>query len=310
MDRALLYTVPSKGYQVRAKQVKCVGSIQLFETPLPSPSREDVSNTLLEAMKEDLGGIANALQKFLSPNEKVRVEELMARIRLDTELTEENDWPQCINAFDADSSNGITDAKGFDSNTQEEILTDLVEPWLGSVKSLKELNTLDILLSNLSQAQQNYLNDAYPTSIEAPDGSRVPVRYSTIRNDQRSSSGDETPRTRRPPMLTAKLQQFFGARETPRVGPSGNTIPLVLSLVSPAGKPLAETSDLPFFWSEVYSSIRSEMRGKYPKHPWPEDPLEAVATRKTKKQLSHSETGTNETKNGGKRKKRNRKKKK
>lgn len=307
VDRSLLYTVPSKGYQVRAKQVNSVGNIELSSAPLPSPSPEEVSKTLLEAMNEDLGGIANALLKFLGPKEQSRVEQLSTRISFDKELTQDADWPQCFEAFDNNiSDGGITD-NDLDSDTRKKILTELVEPWLESIKSLKELNTLDILSSMLSPEQQRYLDASYPTFVDAPDGSRIPVRYT---RNTANSIDDKTFSISFRPLATAKLQQFFGAQETPVVGPSG-TIPITLSLVSPAGKPLAETSDLPFFWREVYPSIRSEMRGKYPKHPWPEDPLQAVATRKTKKQLSNDDAGELEpTKKGRGKGKRSRRKKK
>lgn len=305
VDRELLYTVPSKGYQVRAKQVNSVGSIELSSSPLPSPSPDEVSQALLDAMKNDLGGIDNALLKFLAPNERTRVEELISRIRFDKELTEDADWPQCFDAFNLNSSDGGVADDGLDFERKNEILTELVEPWLGSAKSLKELNTFDILSSALSPEQQRYLNEWYPTSIDAPDGSKVPVRY--IRNSANTGDEEISITTWRP-MATAKLQQFFGAEISPTIGPGGR-ISLTLSLVSPAGKPLAETSDLPFFWREVYPSIRSEMRGRYPKHPWPEDPLQAVATRKTKKQLSVEESDSMQSKKG-KGSRRSRKKKK
>ncbi len=306
VDRELLYTVPSKGYQVRAKQVNSVGSIELSSSPLPSPSPDEVSKALLDAMKNDLGGIDNALLKFIAPNYKTIVEELISRIRFDQELNEDAAWPECFDAFNLNSADGGVVGDGLDSESKDEILTKLVEPWLGSAKSLKELNALDILRSTLSQDQQRYLDESYPTSIDAPDGSKVPVRY--IRNSA-NTGGEETAIPSWRPMATAKLQQFFGAQTIPTVGPGGK-ISLTLSLVSPAGKPLAETSDLLFFWSEVYPSIRSEMRGRYPKHPWPEDPLEAVATRKTKKQLSVEESDTMQTKKGKENSRKSRKKKK
>lgn len=266
-------------------------------------------------MTNELGGIANTLWKFLAPGERSKVEELIARIRLDQELTGDSDWPACFGALDSNCSSSSDDST--DSDIHHRILVDLVEPWLGSIKSLKELRTLDILLSTLAPERQKYLDEYYPTSVDAPDGSKVPVRY--IRNNNDVGIGDGTTKRERTscrPMATAKLQQFFGVQETPRVGPANilgreELLPLTLSLVSPAGKPLAETMDLPFFWKEVYPSIRSEMRGKYPKHPWPEDPLIAVATRKTKKQLYNEESSVSgEVQSDGKGKGRKKRKKK
>ena len=312
VDKELIYTVPSKGYEVRAKQVRSVGQLELSSSPLPSPSPEQKSKALFEAMTS-LGGITFALSKFLSSNEKSQVEELTARIRLDKELTGENDdWHPC---FDERIVGG--DEESCTSSSSERILVDLIEPWIGSIKSLKELRTLDILRSTLSPERQRYLDENYPTSVNAPDGTKVPIRY--IRNTGVSSGNSQTAATTScRPMATAKLQQFFGAHETYRVGPpNASRVPVTLSLISPAGKPLAETSDLPFFWKEVYPSIRSEMRGRYPKHPWPDDPLVAVATRKTKKQLSKDGDSDSTTinnnvetkKSGGKNNRRSRKKK-
>ncbi|VEU39637.1 unnamed protein product [Pseudo-nitzschia multistriata] len=321
-EEELLYTVPSKGHQVRAKLVRSVGRIELSSSPLPSPSPDKVAEALLRAMAEHRGGIAGSLLVFLAPKEQSMVEELVSRIRLDRELTGADDWPPCFEALDgAGGSSGNTDDS--DELDGHRVLMDLVEPWLGSVKSLKELNTLDILRSTLSPEQQRYLDDYYPTFVDAPDGSRVPVRYVRTSDEQPASGsasggggedGNSARTTNCRPVATAKLQQFFGARDPLVIGPPQKAmVPLTLSLVSPAGKPLAETGDLPFFWREVYPSIRSEMRGKYPKHPWPENPLEAVATRKTKKQLSREESaagdGSGTTDQKGGKKKRKRKKK-
>jgi ATP-dependent helicase HrpB len=89
-----------------------------------------------------------------------------------------------------------------------------------------------------------------------------------------------------PPVLAVKLQEMFGARETPSV--AGGRLALMVHLLSPAGRPLQVTQDLPSFWANGYQAVRKEMRGRYPKHPWPEDPLTAAATALTKGRQNQS----------------------
>ncbi|SEF65593.1 ATP-dependent helicase HrpB [Actinacidiphila yanglinensis] len=97
-----------------------------------------------------------------------------------------------------------------------------------------------------------------PERIEVPTGSRIRVDY----------SGEQ-------PVLAVKLQELFGLRETPRVA----GVPVVVHLLSPAGRPAAVTADLASFWREGYRAVRAELRGRYPRHPWPEDPSTARPTR-------------------------------
>ncbi|HCM06774.1 MAG TPA: ATP-dependent helicase HrpB, partial [Oceanospirillales bacterium] len=87
-----------------------------------------------------------------------------------------------------------------------------------------------------------------------------------------------------PPVLAVKLQEMFGYQGNPSVC-NGN-VPLMLHLLSPARKPLQITQDLPHFWSSSYFEVRKDMRGRYPKHPWPEDPMNSEATRFTKHKRS------------------------
>ncbi|MFF7649843.1 ATP-dependent helicase HrpB [Streptomyces sp. NPDC007983] len=101
-----------------------------------------------------------------------------------------------------------------------------------------------------------------PERVEVPSGSRVRVEY-----------GDGQP------VLAAKLQELFGWQESPRI--AGGRVPLLVHLLSPAGRPAAVTADLASFWRDGYRSVRAELRGRYPKHPWPEDPTEAEPTRRT-----------------------------
>ena len=94
---------------------------------------------------------------------------------------------------------------------------------------------------------------------------------SSVRVDYR---GDE-------PVLAVKLQELFGQTDTPTV--INGRIPLLIHLLSPARRPVQVTRDLAGFWASSYFDVRKDLRGRYPKHPWPDDPLQAPATRFTKK---------------------------
>jgi ATP-dependent helicase HrpB len=112
------------------------------------------------------------------------------------------------------------------------------------------------------------LADLAPETLEVPSGSRVKIDYPEV--------GDDGGR----PVVAVKLQECFGWDETPRL--VGGRVPVLFHLLSPARRPLAVTDDLASFWSGPYAQVRSEMRGRYPKHPWPEDPWTAPATARTK----------------------------
>ncbi len=104
-------------------------------------------------------------------------------------------------------------------------------------------------------------DELVPERIEVPSGSRIRVDY---------GSGEQ-------PVLAVKLQEMFGLRQ----GPAVAGVPVLVHLLSPAGRPAAVTADLASFWAEGYRAVRAELRGRYPKHPWPEDPSAARATRHT-----------------------------
>ncbi|MEU3478608.1 ATP-dependent helicase HrpB [Streptomyces sp. NPDC033754] len=108
------------------------------------------------------------------------------------------------------------------------------------------------------------LDELAPERIEVPSGSRIRVDYAGGR-----------------PVLSVKLQEMFGLAETPRVA----GVPVLVHLLSPAGRPAAVTADLASFWREGYRAVRAELRGRYPRHPWPEDPSTAEPTRHTSARL-------------------------
>lgn len=111
------------------------------------------------------------------------------------------------------------------------------------------------------------LDQLAPEWLTVPSGSRIRVEY--------PEAGGPGSR----PVVAVKLQECFGLAETPRV--AGGRIPVLFHLLSPARRPLAVTDDLPSFWSGPYAQVRAEMRGRYPRHPWPEDPWSAQATART-----------------------------
>ncbi|MFB6427628.1 ATP-dependent helicase HrpB [Streptomyces microflavus] len=111
------------------------------------------------------------------------------------------------------------------------------------------------------------LDELAPERIEVPSGSRIRVEY----------GGEQ-------PVLAVKLQELFGLSDTPRVA----GVPVLVHLLSPAGRPAAVTADLASFWQDGYKAVRAELRGRYPKHPWPEDPTTVQATRYTSARLKRS----------------------
>ncbi|WAH96859.1 ATP-dependent helicase HrpB [Arthrobacter sp. MMS18-M83] len=113
--------------------------------------------------------------------------------------------------------------------------------------------------------------DLAPEWLDVPSGSRVRIDYPDVADD-----GGR-------PVVAVKLQECFGWAETPRL--AGGRVPVLFHLLSPARRPLAVTDDLASFWSGPYAQVRAEMRGRYPKHPWPEDPWTAPATAKTKRKM-------------------------
>ena len=132
-----------------------------------------------------------------------------------------------------------------------------------SFEELKKIDLKSSLHKNLSWAQRKALDDMAPARIELPSGSYAWVQY----------------RVNRPPLIEVRIQQVFGMDTTPRIDGE----PIQLSLLAPNNRPQQLTSDIGSFWSESYPAIRKELRGRYPKHAWPEVPERKDATDRTKK---------------------------
>ena len=140
-------------------------------------------------------------------------------------------------------------------------------PWakrLAQGGSLSSVSMLDALRSMLPWPQAARLDELAPEKMPIPAGGTRPIDWSGAH-----------------PMLTLRVQQAFGWTDTPRL--VDGRVPLVLHLTDPAGRPAAVTSDLMSFWAGPYSDVRAQLRGRYPKHPWPEDPLHAEPTNRAKR---------------------------
>ncbi|GGB08443.1 ATP-dependent helicase HrpB [Agarivorans gilvus] len=156
----------------------------------------------------------------------------------------------------------------------QQALLDDAETWLAlqlqscrSWQQLKALDWLAALKSRLTWQQQQQLEQVVPSHYLAPSGNKVAIRY----------------QLGQAPVVSIKLQEMFGQPQSPMLG---NKVAITLELLSPGGKPLQLTQDLASFWQSAYVEVKKEMKGRYPKHPWPDDPVAAQATHKTKRQLA------------------------
>ncbi len=166
-----------------------------------------------------------------------------------------------LHALDADAWPDVSDAA----------LLAALPAWLGphlhGVRGRAQLDAVDLssaLLAMLPWDARARLDDLAPTHWTVPSGSRIPVDY---------SDADA-------PVLAVRLQEMFGLADTPRV--AGGRVPLTLHLLSPAHRPVQVTRDLAGFWKGSYFDVRKELRGRYPKHVWPEDPMAEPPTRRAK----------------------------
>ncbi|WP_223212047.1 ATP-dependent helicase HrpB [Thiolapillus brandeum] len=171
--------------------------------------------------------------------------QLQARLQLARQLDDQSDWPE----------------------VNPEWLTRHLETWLGpwieGLRSLKEVRRIDlvpVLRGMMSWEQGQRLDELLPGRWKLGDGSTAAIDYQTS-----------------PPVLAAPLQLMYGMARTPAV--FHGRLPLVLHLLSPAGRPLQVTTDLAAFWAGAWEQVKKEMRGRYPKHQWPDDPATARPVR-------------------------------
>jgi ATP-dependent helicase HrpB len=145
-------------------------------------------------------------------------------------------------------------------------LDDWFVPFQGETRGIDDIGAASLSEGLQSLVPHEIARDLArlaPTHFEAPTGQRHPIRY----------DGDE-------PVLSIRVQELFGLKAHPSIG--GGRLPLLLELISPGHKPMQTTRDLPGFWAGSWKDVRADMRGRYPKHPWPEDPANALPTTRAK----------------------------
>lgn len=158
----------------------------------------------------------------------------------------------------------------FEETVLIETLDDWLLPYLQDMTNLNQLKKLDwlaIFKSRLTWEQLRDLDRWFPERVQVPSGNYHRIDYS-----------------QKPPILAVKLQELFGLTETPFI--ADGKIALMVHMLSPAGRPLQITQDLKHFWLNTYQDVKKEMKGRYPKHPWPDDPMSFQATAKTKRALN------------------------
>jgi ATP-dependent helicase HrpB len=152
-------------------------------------------------------------------------------------------------------------------DVSDEALMSRIDQWLrphlagiGRADQLRRVDLLKILRQSLDWRLQSRMDEGAPTHVRVPSGSRVRLRY--------------VPEAA--PVLAVRIQELFGLRETPRV--CWGEVPVMLHLLSPARRPVQVTQDLEGFWDSTYAEVVKELKGRYPKHHWPENPWSAEAT--------------------------------
>jgi len=147
-------------------------------------------------------------------------------------------------------------------------LSEWLGPYLEGKARLSELDagTLgDALSSRLDHKQRRALDELAPVALAVPSGNSRRLEY-------RAGQG---------PLLSVKLQELFGLADTPRI--AKGRVPVTLALLSPAQRPIQLTQDLRGFWERTYPEVRKELKGRYPRHPWPDDPWSAQPTARAKR---------------------------
>lgn len=224
-----------------------LGTLAIDSTPLKSPSQESITSSLIEVIRKRGIGILPWTKELLQWKQRVSF----------------------LHNVNIQNQKSSADASIKWPNLSDKCLEQNLETWLGPylhnvtrLAHLKQLDMKSILHSLLPWPLPQELDKLAPEKLRVPSGSSITIDYS-----------------HNPPVLAVKLQEMFGCKETPKIA---NQVALQLHLLSPARRPLQVTQDLASFWANAYKEVQKDMKGRYPKHPWPDNPLEAIPTSRVK----------------------------
>lgn len=244
-------TTTFDGARLRARLVRRLGEIELSSTPTrptPGPARKAVAEWI--GAQEGTSGVSDWFDAVAGADSAAAM--LRRRLACAREVFGEP-WPDM-------SAIGL--ARQADSG-----LAHLVDELAAGVSPAR-IDAASALRGLVPWPEAGRIDELVPERLTLPSGNSHRVRY------PEPGSGER-------PVISAKLQECFGLAASPTV--AGGRVPVTVELLSPAGRPLAVSTDLSFFWDNAYPGVRAEMRGRYPKHPWPENPWEATATAQTKR---------------------------
>jgi ATP-dependent helicase HrpB len=227
---------------VRARRERRLGALVLESTEMRDPDPSEVQRAVLIGLRR-LGAVA------LPWSHSLRQWQARVELMRTSGVPAPEPWP--------DLSDGQLMAT----------LEEWAPPWIEGLSRREHFARMDLgnaLRSRLSYAHGVILEREAPTHLAVPSGSSIPIDYC-----------DGTV-----PTLSVRLQEMFGLSVTPTV--AGGRVPLLLKLLSPAGRPVQVTSDLVSFWNRGYHEVRKDLKGRYPKHYWPEDPYGAQPTRRVR----------------------------
>ena len=272
-----------EGGRLRTERQRRLGAITLTTTPGPPPGPTEVADAVVARVRAEG---ADAGLDVLPWDEEARG--LRARLALLHEHLGEP-WPDMSDAALAERAEewlapavmslaGQSGGSGGSGRSGESASSGSG----GRRFSLERLDVAQALRALLPWPQAARLDELVPERLEVPSGSQVPVDYTALVGGSAGTAGSavsaDAVRAGRP-VLAVRVQECFGWAATPRI--VEGRVAVLLHLLSPARRPVAVTDDLASFWEQGYPQVRAEMRGRYPKHAWPEDPWNAPATRGT-----------------------------